>query len=664
LNIASPLSTHQTHQNYLFANTAGSASGFQWYVNDYGGTNGKLVLLTKSGSGGTAHIMTSDNSFAFNQWNHVAFTFDGSANEVKMYINGNLEVTGTPSAGFDRARELFIGAMGNGANWNTWPGEIDDVRLFNQLLSDTEISSLFGASSYSLIVNSGSGDGDYEAGAILNILADAAPSGQEFDQWTGDVSVIADVSAASTTLTMPASVVSITATYQDIPTVTYALAVNSGSGGGDYEAETVVNISADTPPTGQEFDQWTGDVSGIADVNSASTALTMPAAAASVSATYKDITYSLTVNSGTGDGNYTAGTVVNIVADAAPSGQEFDAWTGDVSGIADVNSSITALTMPASATSVSATYKDLGVAADHHWLFNNNGNDEIGSLDATLIGNATYSSSSSYEGAASLDLSNGVAKATIGTVSLPNQFSVSLWARNAGNQTHQNYLFANTSGGTSGFQWYVNDYGGTNGKLVMLTQNSSGSPVYIRTSDNSFAFNQWNHVALTFDGSANEVKMYINGILEVTGTPKAGFDRARELFIGAMGNGGNWNTWPGEIDDVRLFNYLLSDTEISSVFGSSSAGSTVESRSNFNTVNAKPDVKLFPNPSQDGRFQLAFTGLESEAAVLITGMSGNQIAQYHVNTEVVSFDTPLGSGLYFVTVKSEKINKVLKLVVQ
>jgi len=1043
---------NQTHQNYLFANTAGSASGFQWYVNDYGGTNGKLVLLTKSGSGGTAHIMTSDNSFAFNQWNHVAFTFDGSANEVKMYINGNLEVTGTPSAGFDRARELFIGAMGNGANWNTWPGEIDDVRLFNQLLSDTEISSLFGASSYSLIVNSGSGDGDYEAGAILNILADAAPSGQEFDQWTGDVSVIADVSAASTTLTMPASVVSITATYQDIPTVTYALAVNSGSGGGDYEAETVVNISADTPPTGQEFDQWTGDVSGIADVNSASTALTMPAAAASVSATYKDITYSLTVNSGTGDGNYTAGTVVNIVADAAPSGQEFDAWTGDisgvadvnsvstaltmpasvtsvsatykditynltvnsgtgdgnytagtivnivadaapsgqefdawtgdvsgvadisaasttlvmpasavsitatyqdiptvtytlvvnsgsgdgdyeagtvvdisadtppagqefdqwtgdisgiayvnsatttlttsaaattvtanyqdtpsgcaadgfipyskwnnisgmellilksdpdypnnpdetgtltsmewlgntennfglrlegiicvptsgnytfwiagddhvelnisldgdpvnkstiayhdgwnfkdewdkypeqqssvfqltagqqvyvealmkenaggerlqvgwlkpgesgsipseivpgsvlspysgtapitynltvnsgtgdgtyaagtvvsifadtaptgqefdvwtgdVSGIADVNSSITALTMPASATSVSATYKDLGVAADHHWLFNNNGNDEIGSLDATLIGNATYSSSSSYEGAASLDLSNGVAKATIGTVSLPNQFSVSLWARNAGNQTHQNYLFANTSGGTSGFQWYVNDYGGTNGKLVMLTQNSSGSPVYIRTSDNSFAFNQWNHVALTFDGSANEVKMYINGILEVTGTPKAGFDRARELFIGAMGNGGNWNTWPGEIDDVRLFNYLLSDTEISSVFGSSSAGSTVESRSNFNTVNAKPDVKLFPNPSQDGRFQLAFTGLESEAAVLITGMSGNQIAQYHVNTEVVSFDTPLGSGLYFVTVKSEKINKVLKLVVQ
>jgi len=54
--------------------------------------------------------------------------------------------------------------------------------------------------------------------------------------------------------------------------------------------------------------------------------------------------YDLTVDNGNGDGQYEAGTVVNIVADAAPSGQEFDIWTGDVAGITDVNSASTTIT--------------------------------------------------------------------------------------------------------------------------------------------------------------------------------------------------------------------------------------------------------------------------------------------------------------------------------
>ncbi|GAG28698.1 unnamed protein product, partial [marine sediment metagenome] len=57
--------------------------------------------------------------------------------------------------------------------------------------------------------------------------------------------------------------------------------------------------------------------------------------------------YTLTVNSGTGDGSYTESTVVDITADTAPSGQEFDEWVGDTSGIADVSDPTTTITMPA-----------------------------------------------------------------------------------------------------------------------------------------------------------------------------------------------------------------------------------------------------------------------------------------------------------------------------
>ena len=47
-----------------------------------------------------------------------------------------------------------------------------------------------GGGTYTLTVNGGSGSGSYDAGTIVNIVADPAPVGQEFDQWTGDVGIV------------------------------------------------------------------------------------------------------------------------------------------------------------------------------------------------------------------------------------------------------------------------------------------------------------------------------------------------------------------------------------------------------------------------------------------------------------------------------------------
>ncbi|MCP3163835.1 InlB B-repeat-containing protein [Myxococcus qinghaiensis] len=65
--------------------------------------------------------------------------------------------------------------------------------------------------------------------------------------------------------------------------------------------------------------------------------------------------YTLTVNSGSGDGQYTSGTQVTITADAPASGYVFDQWTGAT--VASSTSATTTLTMPAAATTVTATYR-------------------------------------------------------------------------------------------------------------------------------------------------------------------------------------------------------------------------------------------------------------------------------------------------------------------
>ena len=69
------------------------------------------------------------------------------------------------------------------------------------------------APKYTVIVNSGSGSGDYYKGEVVIITADAAPANRHFDQWTGDIANIADIHASTTTITMPAGAVTITATY-------------------------------------------------------------------------------------------------------------------------------------------------------------------------------------------------------------------------------------------------------------------------------------------------------------------------------------------------------------------------------------------------------------------------------------------------------------------
>lgn len=68
-------------------------------------------------------------------------------------------------------------------------------------------------------------------------------------------------------------------------------------------------------------------------------------------------TYTLTVTNGTGDGGYSEGAAVNIVADAAPEGMEFDHWTGDVANVINVNDPSTSITMPAGNITITAGYK-------------------------------------------------------------------------------------------------------------------------------------------------------------------------------------------------------------------------------------------------------------------------------------------------------------------
>ena len=136
------------------------------------------------------------------------------------------------------------------------------------------ISSTEGGS----VTNPGEGIYAYDAGTKVNLVA-VADEGYQFARWTGDVSTVADVEDATTTITMNSDY-SITATFA---VKQYTLVIHSTEGGSvtapgenayTYKKGEVVNLVA-APHEGYVFVKWTGDVATIADVDAASTTITM-----------------------------------------------------------------------------------------------------------------------------------------------------------------------------------------------------------------------------------------------------------------------------------------------------------------------------------------------------------------------------------------------------
>ena len=215
---------------------------------------------------------------------------------------------------------------------------------------------------YAVTVNDGTADVPEAAeGKEVSVTANPAKEGFHFTGWTSTPTVdFDDEKALSTTFTMPASDVTVTANYEKdivVPTE-YTVTVNGGTANlPKAEADETVTVTANVP-AGKVFNGWTGDVK-FTDAGKTTTTFVMPAKDVTVTATYKNAEYKVTVNNGKADKETAEmNQVVSITANAAPTGKVFDKWTGTDVTFADANKATTTFKMPAKDVTVTATYKD------------------------------------------------------------------------------------------------------------------------------------------------------------------------------------------------------------------------------------------------------------------------------------------------------------------
>ncbi|MEI7851432.1 MAG: hypothetical protein WCH86_06325, partial [Kiritimatiellales bacterium] len=242
-------------------------SGTTWTTNftllDSSSTNVDYDLPGYTGS----YIINIDTSgwtdgqlagFGFKFWQKATLNTDHFfVDNVLLAVQTNATTTyaltvsnGSGSGSYTNGRQVAIAANVTSGIFVEWIGDtsyVADPYAANTTVTMPAQAVNLTATyifTYALTVNSGSGSGSYTNGQQVAISA-KTPLAKTFDRWTGSgTQYVASVTSPTTTVTIPAQNIILTATYNDLTTVTNFYANFTGSENGG--AATSTNLNAGT----------------------------------------------------------------------------------------------------------------------------------------------------------------------------------------------------------------------------------------------------------------------------------------------------------------------------------------------------------------------------------------------------------------------------------
>ena len=209
-----------------------------------------------------------------------------------------------------------------------------------------------------------------------------------------------------------------------------------------------------------------------------------------------------------------------------------------------------------------------------HWTMNDNTDnttvaDSIGGNDGTarqntsilhtagqIDGALTFDGASDY-----IDLGSPAASDDLPA----DDFTVSAWIYDE-SATSKGVIIGVFPDGTTG--WILRKQGTGADLYIDFWAGYSIIDAYFATPAGSLESDNWHHVAAVWDADAKTCRIYIDGFESsyVSSTPGDGSynsDASYDKEIGRMAYSGGLQFFDGKIDDVKIFDRALSDTEIS-----------------------------------------------------------------------------------------------------
>jgi hypothetical protein len=184
---------------YTFAHECGHNLGARHDRYEYLNSKDTTILLTAPGYQFGKCFLTYRTVMAYDNSKHLPGAQNVNRKRIPHYSNPDVLYEGVPT-----------GIAG------TTPSTVGDGGPANVALRINECAKNaenWMPAKFTLTVNDGSGSGRYKVGTQVPIEANPLNSSYVFNQWTGDISGVADVHAASTFYTMQNTHATVTATY-------------------------------------------------------------------------------------------------------------------------------------------------------------------------------------------------------------------------------------------------------------------------------------------------------------------------------------------------------------------------------------------------------------------------------------------------------------------
>jgi hypothetical protein len=228
------------------------------------------------------------------------------------------------------------------------------------------------------------------------------------------------------------------------------------------------------------------------------------------------------------------------------------------------------------------------------------------------------------------------------TFTQAGSFSVSIWIKKASNATGNVAIMSGTTTSLN-FIWLVQ----CDATKAIFGTNKQQSAWFWTNAITNYAVNEWEHYVGVY--TANTMTFYRNGVLQGTTTNTHTNVSQADLPIW-IGRGVSGNYFNGSLDDIGIWNRVLTPNEVAILYQSSLSGDSFSASS----------IQLYPNPASD-LLQLEVDSQNIGTAYQIFDELGRIVATgTTVNTTTEISVSSLKTGMYFVKIGEQKTLKFIK----
>ncbi len=478
--------------------------------------NNKLNLASDASTVASSAV----SSIALNTWYHAVVTRT-SAGGANFYINGVVSGTADQSSGTPQAGITNIIIGNDEATSRTFDGIIDEVRVYNRVLTTAEITALYQERNKKIIFNAQSDDGliaHFPLSSDTLVPNEVLAGNGDFESWTSGTP------PGWTALTQDGTS---TATPENSDAQGGVKSLRLTVDGSDSAAGVYSTTDNFTTGGSYRITLWAKRLTGAGgfylrthyadDTGS----LTLANSTTAATASWAKYTFNFTATAADN------GLIVNRAGGASTITLLDDIRVYDLTKgkVRDLSSSglMGTITPGASAGFVTDQHNVAGRAYD-------------------------------FDGA---DTKIDTGSDWIGTQAI----SVSAWI----------YLDSYGEGGTDGR--FITNASGSSGLIISFVSSNSGR-LFLRsdTGTNIFSANgsiplsQWLHIVITRASGTNGIaNFYVNGVLSGTANQSSGTPVAGNTNVIIGNNSVQNSTVDGKISDVRVYNRVLTQAEITAL---------------------------------------------------------------------------------------------------